>query len=1531
MGYFDDLFASNDDEEKKKKQASSTASTNQASSSGYFSNLFATPTQQPQQQPAPQPVKKQQQPTFLDTIKSAAGNAVHSVESFLSSNNKPKPPSLDFSSGQDSQSAQLKVTPQLLQQQQQTTQVAGKVSTDISNTFQGTLSQVQQITQDPFALHNVDAILKNPKKVVTDVLNIIPESFNQGGSIGYQTGEDIKAKAPASQTVGDILKGVAAGANFAFAPLTTLFTAADKTPLLGTVSKLITAPWIALGEGAAGTAHEIIDALPISQQAKNNLKPGVGDIFSLAAQLAAGHALGGETMDTLTKKHGVTDAQTVLNTAVDLAKEKVDQAPNAEVKTPYDTPDIIQARQEQAAIPATSDINTPERQQMREDIAQKLYDNGGYADPAKRPQVPIKSEKRADIVTGLPASGKNTVISTPLVKAHGAILIDADESKLGIPESNNGTYNGAVHKESVDINNKVLDKALDAGNNIVMPIVGKTIDRVRQIRDALVAEGYEVHLHHNEVSVDTSVQRAIQRYKNTGKFVDPDYIVNEVGLKPNQNYDILKTEKGFSTYEKFNNDVPRGQPATLIERGTNEPGTGPTQGPGGSYGSVNSRTPETASTQQTGNKATAEQVSFQSPKVRAKQADYTKELSKIASSSDTAEDQIQKINDLVGKTLDESQDDKTSLMGLRTALNKEMQGIVGENGTYKKNYAMLKLMQSAGGDTGQYLSSLEDHIALLDNVIQSRAQDDFARTFGAVPRDLPEESPIPRGSVVLGSGPNPNLDKFVQQDVVPYAKDTVNGMKKAFTEIRTWLSPTATVPKEALDSIMKNKGEMEQSQFRAEQATKNLKSMWNKQNENSRLSFMQAVETGAAVPEKFQQIADFYRQRLDAAYNTITKYKDINFLDNFFPHFWEKPEDVQKFLAQQASRRPFEGSKSFLKNRVFETIKDGIEAGYTPVTTNPEELMQIYEQNVRKFDMAQKIKNDLIDKGFWKFVPAGEKVPDGFAKIDDRIAKVYFPPATTEVSINGSPIKKMIEAGEYHAQADVARIINNYLSADKIMDTAVGKGLMNVKNTMNAFEMGFSAFHGTMETLDSVITKFSLGLSRASQGNITGGIKDIVTAPLAPLKYFQDGQKFFNNDPELLKIEQDLFTGGASFKDKQYYKNTVFDTFVKRAEEGNYMGVAVRAPMATIELSMRLLLSYYVPRLKVGAFRDLFSAELERNSQAIADGDMTREEVARKAWGNIENRMGEVNYDNFFWDRTLKTSMMLMFRSVGWNLGTVREIGGSFVDAAQQLKGITRGEMPALTPKMSYTLSLLFTTAAIGSLYQYLHTGKGPQSALDMFYPQNGAQDPNGNPMRIQFPTYLKDMYAATHNPVKMVGDKFAPDLSSIIELLNNKDYYNNFVVNTHDNLPTEAKQVALYLLKTLNPFSVQSLQQMRKGNASLEQQAENFLGVQKAPIDTITSPKEQRLQQAAQDQLGTPGPQTPEQQQIAQWKSQARKDIVNKVPLKQSDAFMNLVKSGTIKTRTQAENFIKDAGLTPDQRLFKHLSTDRKKQVLQK
>lgn len=58
----------------------------------------------------------------------------------------------------------------------------------------------------------------------------------------------------------------------------------------------------------------------------------------------------------------------------------------------------------------------------------------------------------------------------------------------------------------------------------------------------------------------------MERFRETGRYIEPGYILNDVGYKPSENYEILKEMDIFNSYKKYNNNVPFGEKPILIER-----------------------------------------------------------------------------------------------------------------------------------------------------------------------------------------------------------------------------------------------------------------------------------------------------------------------------------------------------------------------------------------------------------------------------------------------------------------------------------------------------------------------------------------------------------------------------------------------------------------------------------------------------------------------------------------------------------------------------------------------------------------------------------------------------------------------------------------------------------------------------------------------------------------------------------------------------------------------------------------------------
>ena len=207
------------------------------------------------------------------------------------------------------------------------------------------------------------------------------------------------------------------------------------------------------------------------------------------------------------------------------------------------------------AFGTTDQINTPERQELRRKIADKLYGEGA-----------AKKEGKVWLVLGVPASGKST-ISDPLVEREGAVLIDSDEAKKILPEFSNGLLASAVHEESSEIATNVMERAIINRDNIVWPLVGKTRssieEKIRKFKNA----GYGVNLVYVDLPIEKAIERTKARFRETGRLVSPHYL-ESVGLKPRENYDKIKAEEGVDSYEAWDNDVAFGEVPLRTEHGS---------------------------------------------------------------------------------------------------------------------------------------------------------------------------------------------------------------------------------------------------------------------------------------------------------------------------------------------------------------------------------------------------------------------------------------------------------------------------------------------------------------------------------------------------------------------------------------------------------------------------------------------------------------------------------------------------------------------------------------------------------------------------------------------------------------------------------------------------------------------------------------------------------------------------------------------------------------------------------------------------
>ena len=187
-------------------------------------------------------------------------------------------------------------------------------------------------------------------------------------------------------------------------------------------------------------------------------------------------------------------------------------------------------------------------------LNKKRLDNDDKMTLKKGGALPIcglKSEKKAFILTGLPASGKST-IATMIAEDFGGVIIDSDFVKRKLPEFKNHKYGASiVHEESSQltfgfkIDNprnivSLYQSCIDQGHNVIIPRIGQNPVNIHELATALQGNGYETHLILVSLPRKEATIRAIYRYAKTNRYVPLGLIFDQYGNDPSHSYYYLR-------------------------------------------------------------------------------------------------------------------------------------------------------------------------------------------------------------------------------------------------------------------------------------------------------------------------------------------------------------------------------------------------------------------------------------------------------------------------------------------------------------------------------------------------------------------------------------------------------------------------------------------------------------------------------------------------------------------------------------------------------------------------------------------------------------------------------------------------------------------------------------------------------------------------------------------------------------------------------------------------------------------------------
>ncbi len=582
---------------------------------------------------------------------------------------------------------------------------------------------------------------------------------------------------------------------------------------------------------------------------------------------------------------------------------------------------------------------------------------------------------------------------------------------------------------------------------------------------------------------------------------------------------------------------------------------------------------------------------------------------------------------------------------------------------------------------------------------------------------------------------------------------------------------------QVLDAVDTNFGELEQ--FFAKFSKDDLKNfMLSRGRPRGEKATEIQKEASVKVPEELkaiefqealQQIADFNFDKLaEIAEGDVTKIRDY-----FYGIYSNPRSEVDKFLDKF-----YRTTKRFLKEKKLPTVADAEEFGLTLRSNNPVTNLRSEWAGISRLEGMQLMRDELLKFGEGKFIGSVlEDIPEEWVKIG------------TEPVFEG-----------IRADVDLARLINNLISTNKISAWQPLRVIRGINNVLRIFKFAGSGFHLMVEASQAIADTPLLNPASALRGFRTG---------------------FRANDPVFKTPEYRDYIGlgGGQKTSIEAEAQKLFNEIVTALGKP---GVALKtaiSPLIIMNKYTNWLFNRYIPSLKYAKYLDFVADQERKLGRGLTDAEKIN--IIKEG----QNFYGEMNERLFGRSGTVTSIMRFIFISPAFAEGNYRSvakgatqwgIGDSF-SAARSRRNVVN------------SLVLKLIASSIGTL---ILTGKLPEEPetveefRDLFKIDTGKTDDRDRKILIDTLTYDKDYYnlllgwaqsgtvSLGKEILRRVGGMRAPlaDIAyDLVTVAFNKDIYDwkgDKVIKKTDPVLVKLRELALFELKKIQPISVSVFRQ---------------------------------------------------------------------------------------------------------------------------
>jgi hypothetical protein len=628
---------------------------------------------------------------------------------------------------------------------------------------------------------------------------------------------------------------------------------------------------------------------------------------------------------------------------------------------------------------------------------------------------------------------------------------------------------------------------------------------------------------------------------------------------------------------------------------------------------------------------------------------------------------------------------------------------------------------------------------------------------------------------------------------------------------------------------------------------------WRRASEADRLEYIDRMERGGTMPGDLAGKATRHREILRAAYELERQFgSKASYVQDYFPHIWQDPMRARAMIEARIAQL---GPTWFQKERTFNFIRDGIEAGLRLKSTNPEDL--VTGRLLASADMVERMRllDGLKDMGLATKAKGADPGlgRSGWQAINAPDREQWL------IASDVQPLwKNAVEAKGLWANEGVAG--------------SAFRGWMALKNVWVPVKLALSLFH----PLHVLHINYVEGFARAWDQVVKGGdpvgaiksaLEGVYGSVQAAVPYVPHSGKIAREAWLLPEAERTpwqkaavslMNDGGFVPQLSEELKINAKRSFEEARDQSNWFKLLPATIRRTIEVAQAPIFQEWIPNLKAAAYLNDAQALLTRRPELL--GDATQRGVAlRTIAKSIDNRYGEMNYGGLFWNRYVKDAGIGSFLSLGWNLGFAREFGGALLaPEARLVQRLTRGaatESEATIRnaqnKVAFVVAYASTAMLIAGAMTYMFTGEQP-NGLDFFFPRIGGTNPDGSPRRVttmfytrEVPMLMKHIEEHGGNVATGAADMLYNKMmfEPIKELYENRDYFGNDIYNENSPFYRQAAQAVTHLFgEQFNPMSVSGSRRALQTGGQPWEAGLSFLGFGPAPAYAEKSATQNRI-----------------------------------------------------------------------------------------